>query len=111
MVRQQIGKIYSERPGFFLIAMAIMAAFLLGLVFFAYYAMTNQRDRDSFRMGVNCTDWTYQSHVEKHLSGPDVQQMCGQYFASRSQDDAQRDDAVWQQKIDAANTKWEARQQ
>jgi hypothetical protein len=109
MVRQQIGRIYAERPGFFLIAMAIMAAFLLGLIFLAYYAMTNQRD--SSQMGVNCTDWTYQSPVEKHLSGPDVQQMCGRYFASRSQDDAQRDDAVWQQKIDAANAKWEARQQ
>jgi hypothetical protein len=89
-----------------------VAAFILGLIYFIYYTLTNHhRDHQGFRMGVTCTDWRYESPVEKHISGPDIQQMCERYFAARSVDDAQRDDTVWQQKIDAANAKWEGRQQ
>ena len=112
MDRYVITKGFTERPVIFLFAMAIMAAFILGLIYFVYYALTNHhRDREGFRMGITCTNWRYESPVEKHINGPDIQQMCERYFATRSVDDAQRDDAVWQQKIDAANAKWEGRRQ
>src|SRR5476649_443977 len=109
MDRQQLTKTVSDRPGTFLITMAAMAIFILGL---GAYALTNaRRDGEAFRTGAACTNWTYESQVEKHLDGPDVQLSCERYFASRSTDDAQRDDSVWQQKIEAANTKWGNRQQ
>ena len=112
MDKREIAKVFAERPLSFLFAMTIMAAFILGLIFFVYYALTNhRRDRKDFQMGVACTDWSYESPVEKHIDGPDVQQNCERYFAARSADDAQRDDVAWEQKIDAANVKWEGRQQ
>ena len=112
MDRHQIAKGFTERPAIFLAGMAIMAAFILGLLFFLYYALTNSHsDRESARMGVSCTNWSYESPVEKHISGPDIQQTCEQYLAARSVDDAHRDDAIWQQKIDAANVLWEGRRQ
>jgi hypothetical protein len=101
---------FNERPAIFLTGMAIAAAFVLGLIFFAYFALTNRHSANaSMQTGVSCTNWSYESPVEKHINGPDVQLTCERYFAARSSDDAQRDDAVWQQKVDAANTAWEAR--
>jgi len=70
MDRHQITKVYAERPGFFLIAMAIMAGFILGLIFFAYYVLTGHRDRDGLRMGVTCTDWTYESRSRNISAAP-----------------------------------------
>jgi hypothetical protein len=112
MDRHQIARGFTERPVIFLVGMAIMAAFILGLLFFLYYALTNgHSNRENVRMGVNCTNWSYESPVEKHISGPDIQQACERYLAARSTDDAQRDDAIWQQKIDAANAIWESHRQ
>jgi len=111
MDRHEIARGFTDRPVIFLVGMAILAAFILGLIFFLYYALTNSHsDRESVRMGVSCTNWSYESPVEKHINGPDIQQTCERYFAARSADDAQRDDTIWQQKIEAANATWEGRQ-
>jgi hypothetical protein len=101
-----ITRVYSERPAVFLTALAIIAAFLFGLICLAWFAMSGHAQGAS-RMGIRCTDWSFQSPVEKHLSGPTIQQMCERYFAGRSEDEAQRDDAAWQKKVTAADTVWE----
>ena len=112
MDRHELARSFTERPVIFLVGMAIMAAFILGLLFFLYYALTNgHSDRESVRMGVSCTNWSYESPVEKHINGPDIQQNCERYLAARSADEEHRDDAIWQQKVDAANVLWEGHQQ
>jgi hypothetical protein len=103
-----IAKTFAERPASFLIAMAIVAVFILALIYFLYFALTDQRtSHGDARMGATCTDWSYESPVEQHLSGPDLQQRCERYLSARSADESQRDAAVWQQKIDVADAKWE----
>jgi len=109
MDRNQLTKTVSDRPGTFLIATAAMALFIVGLG--AYVLTGSQRDGEVSRTGAACTNWTYESPVEKHLDGPDVQLSCERYFSSRSTVDVQRDDAAWQQKIKFANAKWDNRQQ
>ena len=111
MDRPDLAKAFADRPASFLIAMAIAAAFILTLIYFLYFAITNQRiNHEDARIGATCTDWSYESRVEQHLGGPDIQQRCERYLSARSADQSQRDAAVWQQKIDVADAKWRGRE-
>jgi hypothetical protein len=111
MDRPNLAKTFADRPASFLIAMAIVAAFILILIYFLYFALTNQRrDHEDARMGATCTDWSYESPVEQHISGPELRQRCERYLSARSADESQRDAVVWQQKIDVADAKWSGRE-
>ena len=103
MDRQSLAKAFREKPLSFIFTVAVFAAFIIGPVYLVYYILTsNHRDREDFQMGVRCTNWVHESQIEKYIDGSEVRDMCARYFASRSPEDAKMDNAVWQQKIEAA---------
>jgi hypothetical protein len=91
-----------------LVGIALVLA-LMGGFWWLISEVSREKIAEEERISVaqNCTEWQHGSRADKLLDGPHEADRCRHYFETRTQAEAKRDAAYWQEMLEDARRDWD----